>query len=550
MNALQLARAAREAAATLAVRVVEIDAATTEGAAARALGKRDESIRALSHAADLTDELRGTLAAERHRAAFTTTRLRAYEDLALELLAESTPESTERAFSVVERARSRALVESVLGAVDRADVGGHQEVAGDAALSGLRARLSALHASLARDASGEPGARRIASDAGATRARLDEIRAVEREIDDHLARTATRGGVSSLFARPRATREILASLEAGDALLSYFTAGDELLAFVAHEGSLTCVRALASAQEVAGLAEKFVFALRNGAREARDSDAQRAQASLRRVQSLSKVLHEALLAEIFDVRADLARARRLVVVPHGALHAIPFAALHDGHKALIERFEVHLAASATLATATDARAHDGAPRSDTMLVVGVADTLAPLIDAEVDAIAASIDRRRCTVVRGDDATAERVAREMRRARTVHLACHGRFVDSLPAASGLRLADRWMPVREVVDLGLDADLVFLSGCETGRHAVDAGDELAGLGRAFLAAGARRLVVSLWPVRDHAAAELAVAFHRGISAGLRPSAALRESMLASRRHTPHPSCWAPFAVMGAL
>jgi CHAT domain-containing protein len=133
---------------------------------------------------------------------------------------------------------------------------------------------------------------------------------------------------------------------------------------------------------------------------------------------------------------------------------------------------------------------------------------------------------------------------------VHLACHGRFVPSLPSASGVRLADGWMPLRDIVELGLDADLVFLSGCETGRHAVDIGDELAGIARAFLAGGARRLVTTLWSVRDAAAIEVATRFHEGFSRGLRPSAALRAAMLASLRNRVHPSWWAPFVTTGVL
>ena len=556
-DALGLAREARTASAALGVRVVEIDALAVEGAAARALGRRRESIQALARAADLTDELRGTLAAERHRVAATTTRLRAYEDLALGLLDEATPDAVAEAFSVVERARSRALVESVLGAIDRSTRlpanGGPAPAGGadssdaavhDETLEALRVRLSSLHAALARAAEGESGSRRIAEAERILPSRLDEIRLAERAIDDHIVRRATRAGVSTLFARPLAAAGILSALQPGDALVSYFAAGEELLAFVAFDGALGCVRAIAPVSEIEPLVEKYLFALRASARSLTDDPSSRRIPVSRAVSALSKALHAALLAPILEERPDLARATRLVVVPHGALHGVPFAALHDGSRHLVERFEVHLAASATLACAQDAPCAQRRP----MLVVGVSDANAPLIEREVLAVAAR--HAQCTVLRGADATAARVADAMRAARVVHLACHGRFVDALPNASGLRLADRWMPVREVVELGLDADLVFLSGCETGRHAVDAGDELAGLGSAFLAAGARRLVTSLWPVRDQAAVEIAVEFHRCFSTGMRPSAALRESMLASMRTSPHPSWWAPFAVTGAL
>jgi CHAT domain-containing protein len=106
------------------------------------------------------------------------------------------------------------------------------------------------------------------------------------------------------------------------------------------------------------------------------------------------------------------------------------------------------------------------------------------------------------------------------------------------------------MRDIVDLRLNAEVVVLSGCETGRHAVDAGEELSGLTRAFHAAGARRLVTTLWPVRDAAALKIADRFHADFLAGSRPSAALRYSILALRHETPHPSWWAPFVVSGVL
>jgi hypothetical protein len=108
----------------------------------------------------------------------------------------------------------------------------------------------------------------------------------------------------------------------------------------------------------------------------------------------------------------------------------------------------------------------------------------------------------------------------------------------------------MPVRDIVDLDLDAQVVFLAGCDTGRNSVDAGDELAGISRAFLAAGARCLVAGLWSVRDHAALEVSTEFHKEFSAGCRPSAALRAAALASLRKWEHPSWWAPFVVSGSL
>ena len=154
------------------------------------------------------------------------------------------------------------------------------------------------------------------------------------------------------------------------------------------------------------------------------------------------------------------------------------------------------------------------------------------------------------MLEGSQATIARVRDAVRGRSALHFACHGRFIGALPTASGLRLADGWMPVRDIVELELDADFVFLAGCETGRNAVDAGDELAGISRAFLAAGARCLVAGLWSVRDQAALEVSTSFHQEISKGKRPSTALRSAVLASILKWGHPSWWAPFVVTGSL
>ena len=193
---------------------------------------------------------------------------------------------------------------------------------------------------------------------------------------------------------------------------------------------------------------------------------------------------------------------------------------------------------------------DRAPRREVTgkpLVVAVADEYAPLIDAEADILSSDRDT---DVLRGGAATIECVREAVRGRSMLHFACHGRFIGSLPNASGIKLADGWMPVRDIVELELDAQVVFLAACETGRNSVLAGDELAGISRAFLAAGARCLVAGLWSVRDQAALEVSRTFHQEFASGLRPSAALRRAVLASLQKWGHPSWWSPFVVTGSL
>lgn len=519
-----------ETASALAVAPLELDATLVAADAERAIGGVDRSIVRLTRAVAIAESARATLAADRHRAAYAALSVRAYEDLALDLLARGDVPSLERAFETTERARSRTLLEAMLRAIDRAGASASQENAPGNELATLRARLSALHAAGQRpDAAGE---RR----GDAPISTLNAMHETERAIDDVIARLENARGIGALLAAPLDAPAIRDRLGKGDALISYFASGDELLAFTATDGALGCVRAIAPLSEVAALVEKFLYLLREGARRGDPN------ADARSMYAMSRAIARAVVEPVMRATPQLRHARRLVIVPCGALHALPFALLDLGDGPLVDRHEIQIAPSASIACAPTR----AAPRRGSA-VVAFADGAAPLIDEEASRVAAILG---CVKVSGEGATRDGLRDAVSGASIVHLACHGRFVPSLPAASGLRLADGWLPLRDIVDLRLDADLVFLSGCETGRHAVDAGEELSGLARAFHAAGARRLVTTLWSVRDAAALAIAERFHAALREGNRPSAALRESMLALRHESPHPSWWAPFVVSGVL
>ncbi|MEY4119557.1 MAG: hypothetical protein RLZZ116_2885, partial [Planctomycetota bacterium] len=428
-NALKTARSARAGAAALGVRTVEIDAALVEADSERAKGSLDGSISALSHAIGLAEELRGSLAADRLRSAFASSRLRVYEDLALDLLSRGDSTSLSAAFQTVERARSRVLLDAVLRSIDRTAAGSGASAQLRDEIMRVRARLAALHASIARNA-GEAGERR-----GMTPALLDELRSAEADMERLITRDQNTRGVASLFAQPLDTDTVLSRLESDDAMVAYFIAGDELMAFVAQRGEITSVRCIANASDIGPLVDKLLYQLRAGVRAA-DARSERA------IKALSRTLHDLLIEPLLEQAPAVREAARLIVVPFGALHALPFAALFDGDTYLIERYEIHTAPSASIACASRAprRAVTGKP-----LVIAVADENAPLIDEEADLLgrAHGLDAGR-DVLRGGAATIDQVRQAVRGRSTLHFACHGRFIGSLPNASGIKLADGWMP----------------------------------------------------------------------------------------------------------
>jgi CHAT domain-containing protein len=227
-----------------------------------------------------------------------------------------------------------------------------------------------------------------------------------------------------------------------------------------------------------------------------------------------------------------------VIVPYGFLHAVPFHALLGPDGPLIVDREV------TLRPAVAVRPRPkgaGAP-----LLVGVPDGVAPHIETEIAGIRRALPAGRTLL--GSDATVAAFKRRAPRAGILHIATHGVFRDDNPSFSALRLADGWLGMGEIGGLGLRADLVTLSACETGRAQVLTGDEVAGLAREFLAAGVPTLHASLWRVNDRSTAEYMNEFYADLRAGAAPASAMRTAALAVRSRYRHPYHWAAFAVLG--
>jgi CHAT domain-containing protein len=145
-------------------------------------------------------------------------------------------------------------------------------------------------------------------------------------------------------------------------------------------------------------------------------------------------------------------------------------------------------------------------------------------------------------------------------RYIHFATHGYLDTERPSLSALVLAqvdregkpvDGFLRVADVYNTRLSADLVVLSACQTGLGQEVRGEGLMGLTRAFLYAGAPRVIVSLWNVNDEATAELMAAFYRGLlREGRTPAAALTAAQLELRagKRWQSPYYWAAFVQHG--
>ncbi|MEW6213527.1 MAG: CHAT domain-containing protein, partial [Acidobacteriota bacterium] len=248
---------------------------------------------------------------------------------------------------------------------------------------------------------------------------------------------------------------------------------------------------------------------------------------------------------VFEPLEMMIETNRIIIIPHGPLHYVPFHALSDGLEYLLDQFEISRAPSASVLKMCRASARRRS-RQKTMLAVGVSapdlphveDEIAGLCEVFADAVALT----------GSEATQKNFLRLASCSRYLHIASHGRFRQDNPMFSSLRLADSHLNFYGLLDLRLRAEMVTLSACQTGVSAIIPGDELHGLMRGFLCAGAPSLVVSLWMVSDRSTALLMTEMYKRISAGETKRAALRAAQLEVRNLYPHPYYWAPFVLMG--
>jgi CHAT domain-containing protein len=323
-----------------------------------------------------------------------------------------------------------------------------------------------------------------------------------------------------------------------EVLLEYYVIHDQFCVFVLAPDRFEFVAGLASTDAVRSTLKGLNFQLSKFQLSPRYLEAHSDQL-MAGVRHHLRELHRCLLEPV----EGWIRGRSLVIVPHQALHYVPFHALFDGDTHLIERNDVVYGASASVLKICRNRDSTEA-RED--LVLAVPDESTPSILNEAEALQALLPNARVFI--GPDARAELLREYGARVRRLHIAAYGVFRSDNPMFSSLKLGDSWLNLMDVFSLRLGADLTTLSACETGMSALYEGDELLGLTRGFLYAGTPSLVVSLWRVNDSSTTLLMRTFYEGILAGQTKPRALQQAMLRVKNDYPHPYYWAPFILLG--
>jgi CHAT domain-containing protein len=210
---------------------------------------------------------------------------------------------------------------------------------------------------------------------------------------------------------------------------------------------------------------------------------------------------------------------------------------------LIDEFTISYAPSASVYSLCQARSTN---RSRKSLIIGVPDETVPFVQEEVASIAHCLPN--AELLCGPDATVERLREKGKESQYIHIATHGQFRLDSPMFSRIRLGDSYLSLYDLYQLELPAELVTLSGCSTGLNVVAAGDELLGLARGLIHAGAETSMLTMWDVQDHSTARLMTSFYQNLACGKGKAKALKEAMQQVRSECPHPYHWAPFNLVG--
>ena len=522
-------------AANLDAPVLSYQAYLLLGNVHSARGERDRAYTAYQTARDALETLRSSLRGEELKIAFIKNRQEVYEHLVeICLSRDGDSAAHEEAFTYIEQAKSRSLMDLFIRPAPALTENAPNQSELVRSIRDLREELNWYYSLIEREQlqPEQKSPERITSLHSQARHRE---KALVRMLQEATDSDASQAGLQTPSHVPLAT--IREAIPQDTLLLEYYRVGDRILVCLVGPETLE-IEPLTLETRVAAILRLLQFQLSKFRLTPQYLETYQ-DSLLKATQSHLQELYEELIAPI----ASRLRSRHLVFIPHGLLHYVPFHALFDGKQHLIDRHTVSYSPSASIYSFCQTRSANPAGGS---LIFGIPDAQAPAISDEVQAISGVLSEAELYV--GEDATETVLHTKGATSRIIHIATHGSFRQDNPMFSSIRLGDSFLSLFDLYQLRLPVELITLSGCSTGLNAVSGGDELIGLARGLLHAGAQSLVLSLWDVHDESTAEFMTSFYGFIQQGKTKADALRSAMLALRSSYPHCFQWAPFILVG--
>jgi CHAT domain-containing protein/predicted negative regulator of RcsB-dependent stress response len=438
-----------------------------------------------------------------------------------------------RAFETLERAKSQALLNYLS---NREQLRWAAEDPRSQALIEELDRLREEHQWLYRLAH-EPAAEDAPPAGLAPRQAQAELATRERRMRAITEQLYLHSGERSAAAQVRAPslEDVRGSLADDTLMIEFYNDGASLWAFCLDAAGLKVDRLSARVDQIDQLQAQLRLNLGAALKAGPQARVTRALTSL--AQRILQQLYNELLRPL---EKSIRGRSRVIVVPYGSLHYLPFHLLHDGVAYMIERYEVVIMPAAGMAT------HQAPARPRGALVLAHSwDGRLPQTQAEARIVQGLFGGH----VYYEEA-ARRTALRAAPAQLLHIVAHGEHRLDQPELSYVQLADGQLYTDDLLQHDLSYELVTLSACETGRATIAAGDELIGLGRGMLYAGAGALVVSLWRVADATTVYQMECMYQALRAGASKAAALRCAQIAALRAAPqpHPAYWGAFQLVG--
>ena len=535
-QARELAESALETSKSLEAPWLKFQAHELLGDVLSDKGETDQAHEQYKQAVANIERIRSGIRVDEYRSAFFKDNLRVYEKLIRLCLDSRDSTRQAEAFFYLESCKARTLVDLLVNQLEAFPANG-EGIPDDLIHQWrqIREELNWFYNKVGQNESSNQSRRlTVASKVweeidSRERALAEVLRRIQIH-DPHFVWLNNTTGVT--------VKELCEVLDEDEAVIEYYPDDEGLKIFVIDRNGLRVVKSDCGRRQVREQALKLRLQLEKF-QYGEKYISTHAGSLLSSVNGCLRDLHQTLFAPV----APLVESKKLIFIPFDLLHNVPFHALFDGETYLLERHEISYAPSARLLTLFAAEHHQPL---DTALIFGASDEYTPKINEEINSIRALYPNASCFT--GNEATAQSLTRHVLGKDIVHIASHAVFRHDNPMFSAFRLADAWLNFYDVCALDLRSSLVTLSGCSTGANQIHAGDELLGLIRGFLSAGAGSLVVSLWEVSDPVTAKLMAAFYKRLQSGLPPQTALRAAELEIRLEYAHPYYWAPFVFIG--
>ncbi len=475
-------------------------------------GKPAKALDFYQQSVEVIEQQRSTINTEASKIGFIGNKEAVYQDLVSLLVKQG---KLDQAFIYAERSKARALIDTLASKQNFAA----KDPDDQPAL--MLAQLNSIDSDLKTADYSEASGRSRNADRGLLRKTQQQLQTAQPELASLVTVSA-----------PEAA-ELQQRLAGDETLIEFYGSGTQLFAFLLSRSGIKA--AALNGEDLAAA----VSALRNDLQK-NDSNAYQHNANL-------------LYQRLFKPLKDDLHTKKLIIVPHGPLHYLPFNALYNGSDFLIDQYDISILPSASVMAFLNKNVTAPHP----LLILGnpeLGDAKLALPGAEQEAKAIAKQQTGATLLLGADATETQIKQHGALFKVLHFASHGIFDPETPLSSGLLLAkdksnDGILTVRELYELNLNADLVTLSACETGLGKIANGDDVVGFTRGFLYAGTNSIISSLWKVDDQATSRLMQHFYANLSDGSDKRLALKNAQLAVKSdYNRHPYYWAAFQLTG--